>query len=79
MNKNIMKAARKRLGLSLSEMARALSDVRLQELPGTLADVRSLARQNIWQYEHGVRDPDRLLQLALAILERQAKKKKRKK
>lgn len=75
--KNAITAIRKRLGLSLSAMARELSQVRLRELPGTLADIRSLTRQNIWQYEHGVRNPDRLLQLALIALERQAKKKKR--
>jgi len=67
---------RKRLGLSPSEMAQALSQVRFRELPGTLADVRSFTRQKIWQYEHSFRNPDKLVQLALAVLEKRAKKKK---
>jgi len=76
-NSNIVRAARRRLGLSLSETAEALSRVRLRDLPGALGSVRSLTRQNIWQYEHGVRNPDKLFRLALALVVRWARKGKK--
>jgi DNA-binding transcriptional regulator YiaG len=57
-----LRALRRRLGLSQSQLAQALCDAHLTLRMG---DVREVRPQNISDWEHGRKSPDRIAQLAI--------------
>ena len=61
---------REQLGMSQEQLAKALSEIPLSELSGSLGDVVHLSRQRVCDWEHGRREPDPLIRMGIEILKK---------
>ena len=60
-----LRALRARRGISQAKLAAALNNISLRRLRGKIGDVRTIDAKQIWDWESGNRQPDRLMRLAI--------------